>query len=70
MFKRLNAFFNPEQFHGWGKKKKYFEGWYFKVVNADETKALAFIPGIAMDELGNKQAFSNGRRNKGGLAIF
>lgn len=57
MFKRLNAFFNPEQFQGWGKSKKYFEGWYYKVVNADETKAFAFIPGIAMDEKGNKQAF-------------
>jgi len=57
MFTRLNAFFNPEQFQGWGKTKKYFEGWYFKVVNADETKAFAFIPGIAIDEAGNKQAF-------------
>ena len=54
---RLNAFFNPEQFQGWGKTKKYFEGWYFKVVHADETRAFAFIPGIAMDEKGNKQAF-------------
>jgi len=57
LFKKLNAFFNPEQFQGWGKTKKYFEGWYFKVVNADETKAFAFIPGIAMDEAGNKKAF-------------
>ena len=54
---RINAFFNPEQFQGRGKTKKYFEGWYFKVVNADETRAFAFIPGIAMDEKGNKQAF-------------
>lgn len=57
MFKRIHSFFNPEQFQGWGKTKKYFEGWYFKVVNADESKAFAFIPGIAMDEAGNKQAF-------------
>lgn len=56
-FKRLRTFFHPERFQGWGKKKKYFEGWYFKVVNADETRAFAFIPGIAMDEKGNKQAF-------------
>jgi len=55
--KKLHSFFNPEQFQGWSKTKKYFEGWYFKVVNADETKAFAFIPGIAMDEKGNKQAF-------------
>jgi len=57
IFKKFKSFFNPEQFQGWGKTKKYFEGWYFKVVNAEETKALAFIPGIAMDETGNKQAF-------------
>jgi len=57
MFKRAHAFFNPEQFQGWGKKRKYFEGWYFKVVNETETKAFAFIPGIAMDEAGVKQAF-------------
>ena len=54
---KLQALFNPEQFHGWGKTKKYFEGWYYKVINADETKAYAFIPGIAMDDLGAKQAF-------------
>jgi hypothetical protein len=54
---KLHSFFNPERFQGWGKTKKYFEGWYFKVVNADETKAFAFIPGIAMDEAGNQHAF-------------
>ena len=57
MFKKLQAFFNPEQFQGWGKTKKYFEGWYFKVVNEPETAALAIIPGIAMDAEGHRQAF-------------
>lgn len=57
MFKRIHAFFNPEQFQGWGKTKQYFEGWYYKVVNADESRAYAFIPGIAMDAEGNRQAF-------------
>jgi hypothetical protein len=49
LLNKLHAFFNPEQFQGWGKKRQYFEGWYFKIVNADESKALAIIPGIAMD---------------------
>lgn len=44
-------------YQGWGNSRKYFEGWYFKVVNAPETAALAFIPGISMDEAGEKQAF-------------
>ena len=57
MFKSIQGLFHPDQFQGWEKNKKYFEGWYFKVVNADESKALAFIPGIAMDENGLKQAF-------------
>ena len=55
--RKIQSFFNPEQFQGWGKTRKYFEGWYFKVVNADETKAFAFIPGIAMDETGRQQPF-------------
>jgi len=57
MFKSLQALFHPDQYQGWGKSKKYFEGWYYKVVNAEESIALAIIPGIAMDEEGRKQAF-------------
>lgn len=57
MFNGLQALFHPDQYQGWGKSRKYFEGWYFKVVNAEESVALAFIPGIAMDENGLKQAF-------------
>ncbi len=44
-------------YQGWGNTRKYFEGWYFKVVNASETRAFAFIPGISMNESGKKQAF-------------
>lgn len=55
--KRIQSLFHPNRFHGWGKTRKYFEGWYYKVLTADEKKAFAFIPGIAMDERGNKHAF-------------
>jgi len=44
-------------FQGRDKKHTYFEGWYFKVVDASETNAYAFIPGIAMDEAGNRHSF-------------
>lgn len=54
---KLQALFNAEQYHGWGKTKRYFEGWYYKVLNKAEDKAFAFIPGIAMDENGEQQAF-------------
>jgi tocopherol cyclase len=57
MIKQLKSIFHPDQFQGWGKTKSYFEGWYFKVVTADESHAFAFIPGIAMDVNGNQQAF-------------
>lgn len=56
-FIRIRAFFNPEQFQGWKKQKNYFEGWYFKIVNKDESQAFAFIPGVAMDEIGNRHSF-------------
>jgi tocopherol cyclase len=55
--KKIQALFNAEQYHGWGKTKRYFEGWYYKVVNEKEDRAFAFIPGIAMDENGIQQAF-------------
>lgn len=53
----MHKLFHPDQFQGKGKDKRYFEGWYFKVVNQSETVALAIIPGVAMDREGRKQAF-------------
>lgn len=57
LIKKIQALFHPEQYHGWGKTRRFFEGWYYKVVNAEENKAFAFIPGIAMDEEGAQRAF-------------
>jgi len=54
---RLHAIWNPHVYHGWGKTKRYFEGWYYKIVSKDQNNAFAIIPGIAMDEHGNKQSF-------------
>jgi tocopherol cyclase len=54
---KIKAVFNPEQFQGLGKQRKYFEGWYFKVIDQTEKWAFSFIPGIAMDESGEKHAF-------------
>lgn len=53
----LTYIFHPERFQGWDKQFQYFEGWYFKLINQSGTEAMAVIPGIAMDEQGNKQAF-------------
>lgn len=57
MIKNIGNIFHPERFQGSNKTKAYFEGWYFKIINADETAAFAIIPGIAMDQNGNKHAF-------------
>lgn len=43
------------KYYGYNKKKNYFEGWYFKIVQKDNQ--IAFIPGISIDESGNRQAF-------------
>lgn len=39
---------HPEIFQGNLRKKRYFEGWYFKLVDKTETHAVAIIPGIAL----------------------
>ena len=54
---KIRGIWNPELYHGWGKEKRFFEGWYYKIISKDEKNAFAFIPGVAMDENGNKQAF-------------
>ena len=38
----------PEIFQGNLRKKHYFEGWYYKIVDETEKYALAVIPGIAL----------------------
>lgn len=57
MLKKIQAFFNPEQFQGWGKKKSYFEGWYYKIVDPTEKYAFAIIPGITLNKTGERHAF-------------
>lgn len=42
-------------FHGYNKKKNFFEGWYFKHQKGEET--ISFIPGVSVGMDGNKIAF-------------
>ena len=37
-------------YQGGGRKKKYFEGWYYKQVSEDEKTAVSFIPGISLSQ--------------------
>ena len=57
MLNKIRSIFHPEQFQGWTRKRNYFEGWYFKIVDRAEAKAFAIIPGIAINGNGEKHAF-------------
>lgn len=57
MFQRIRQLFHPDAFQGEGRTHSYFEGWYFKLVSADERHAVAVIPGISMDADGSSHAF-------------
>ncbi len=48
---------NPAFFQGEKRRKRYFEGWYFKCISADRKHAIAFIPGMSVDVRGEQHAF-------------
>ena len=49
---------NSSIFQGNKKTRRYFEGWYFKMVSKDEKSILSVIPGISIsDDGGFKHAF-------------
>ncbi|MFN7119728.1 MAG: tocopherol cyclase family protein [Saprospiraceae bacterium] len=64
MIKKINDFkqrwratWNPDMYHGWGKQRNYFEGWYFKIVDPTERFVFAIIPGISKGKNGEAHAF-------------
>jgi tocopherol cyclase len=44
---------HPEMYHGMRAQPPFFEGWYFKLVNPDESVRYAIIPGIFLGENGH-----------------
>jgi hypothetical protein len=40
--------FHPEVFQGRHKKRNYFEGWYLKLINRDNNRSMAVIPGVSL----------------------
>lgn len=48
--------FRPELFQGARRRRRYFEGWYFKQVSPDG-RAWSFIPGVSLDAEGRCRAF-------------
>ena len=57
IYRRWKSLWHPNRYHGWGRTRSYFEGWYYKFVSQDESIALSFIPGIAMSDKGEQHAF-------------
>jgi tocopherol cyclase len=44
----LQSMLTPAIYHGFEMKPPFFEGWYFKLVSADERHKVAVIPGIIL----------------------
>lgn len=45
---------NPAWYHGHHQKPPFFEGWYYKLINAAEDKRFAIIPGIFLSRENSK----------------
>lgn len=46
---RFKKLYNCGMFQGAGKRKHYFEGWYYKNVDKDRQHVLSVIPGISIE---------------------
>ncbi len=44
------AVLHPERYHGHRKRPPFFEGWYYKLVDAGERSRMAVIPGIFLSD--------------------
>ena len=54
-FYNLKKIGNTSIFQGNQKKRKYFEGWYFKMVAKDGASIISVIPGISLSVDGSEQ---------------
>jgi hypothetical protein len=53
----FESLLHPEGFHGRGKTKRFFEGWYVKLVSADRAHRWAVIPGLFLGPDGRGESF-------------
>ncbi len=44
----IKRLYNPEIFQGRYKRKNYFEGWYYKLIDEPRQEVIAIIPGLAI----------------------
>jgi hypothetical protein len=53
MWRFLHKTLTPAMYHGHQAKPPFFEGWYFKLISADERLRYAIIPGMILGEEGH-----------------
>lgn len=46
----LHSTLTPGMYHGFNKKPPFFEGWYYKLISADERHKVALIPGVILGQ--------------------
>ncbi len=42
----IRSILTPAAYHGANARPPFFEGWYYKAVTADQSRAMIFIPGV------------------------
>ncbi len=50
---RIGGLWSPEAYRGAHRRGGYFEGWYFKLIDAKRENAFAVIPGVSLGNCGD-----------------
>ena len=64
----LRRVLNPAWYHGHGQKRPFFEGWYYKLIDARGQNRYAIIPGVFLSQ--NPHAFIQVLNGRNGTATY
>ena len=53
MLRWLYEIYHPEIYHGHDRRPPFFEGWYYRLINAPEDQRYAIIPGVFLGAPGH-----------------
>ena len=68
MQRHLHSVLTPAMYHGHQARPPFFEGWYFKLISADESHRTAIIPGVILG--GRGHAFIQVLNGNDGTAAY
>lgn len=54
---RVRRIYHPEMFQGVNRRRNYFEGWYYKLIDRSMDHVLAIIPGVSLGPKGEGHSF-------------